>query len=87
MFRRRWLCFGRIISDEGFTVHYGHKIVCYSDERGEFQIGYEDGLLFADSICQVDPVKGIQEVDTILVLTRVLRALKWDGQEARVFGE
>lgn len=87
MFKRGWLGFGRIRSDEGFTVQYGHKSVYYSDERGEFQIGYEDGLLFPDSLCQVRSVRKIPEVDKALILNRMLKALKWDGHNPRVPGK
>jgi len=37
-------------SDEGYCVHYGHKTLYYSDRRGKFQIGFEDDLLFSDSL-------------------------------------
>jgi hypothetical protein len=76
MFKRRWLCFGRIRSDEGFSVYYGHRTVYYSDERGEFQIGYEDGLLFPDLL---------PESHKALILNRVLQALEWDGHNPRVW--
>ena len=76
MFRRRWFGLGRIRSDEGFTVHYGHRTVYYSDERGEFQIGYEDGVLFPNAIPQDDRA---------VILNRVLRALEWDGHNPRVW--
>ena len=87
MFKRGWLGVGRIHSDEGFTVYYGHKTVYYSDERGEFQIGYEDGLLFPDSLCLVRPVRQIPQSDMALILNRILKAIKWDGHNPRVSGE
>ena len=46
MFKRNWLGLGRIHSDEGFSIGFGHRTVFYTDERGTFQIAYEDGLIF-----------------------------------------
>lgn len=59
------------------SVRYSHKSVYYSDERGEFQIGFEDGLLFPESLSMVKPVREIAEEDKALILDRVLQALKW----------
>lgn len=85
MFKRSLLGFGRIRSNEGFTVRYGHKSVYYTDERGEFQIGFEDELLFPASLCLLKPFREIAEDDRALILDRVLQALKWDGHDARVW--
>ena len=46
MFERRWIWFGDLVSDEGFAVKYGNRTVTYTDERGSFEFGLEDGLLF-----------------------------------------
>lgn len=87
MFKRRFPGFGRIRSDEGFTVHYGHKTLYYSDERGTFQIAYEDGLLFPDSLCLALPIREIPQQDKALIIDRMLRSLEWDGHHARVWTE
>lgn len=92
MFKRGWLGFGKIRSDEGFVVYYGHKSVNYSDERGDFQIGYEDGLLFPDSAVQISdsvrqlrPIRKIPQDDKALIVSRILSALEWDGEKPRVW--
>ena len=75
---------GTIQSDEGFAVRYGHKTLYYSDGRGEFQIGYEDGLLFPNSLCLTTPIREIAQADKAIIIDRVLRALKWDGHDVSV---
>ena len=45
MFRRCWIWFGKLISDEGFSLAYGNRSITYSDERGSYQFGFEDGFL------------------------------------------
>jgi hypothetical protein len=39
MFKRRWKWFEKLLSDEGFTLAYGHNSITYSDARGSFQFG------------------------------------------------
>jgi hypothetical protein len=39
MFRRKWIWFGKLVSDEGFTLEYGYKTIRYTDERGTFMFG------------------------------------------------
>jgi len=84
MFKRRWFVFGRISSDGGFTVSYGHRTVNYADERGIFQIGYEDDRLFPASLCLTVPAREVGQADTALILNRILRALEWDGHHPAV---
>jgi hypothetical protein len=60
-FRRNWLGLGRIRSDAGFLVYYGYKSLYYRDERGTFEIGYEDGLLFPTSLCLTNPMRQVPE--------------------------
>ena len=79
MFKRRWLVFGPILSDEGFTISYGHKTVYYSDERGIFQIGYENEQLFPSSLRPTGTLKELPSADKALIIDRMLRALQWDG--------
>ena len=44
MFKRRWIWLGKLVSDEGFNLEYGNKSIRYSDERGSFEFGLEDGF-------------------------------------------
>lgn len=85
MFKREWPGFGRIRSDEGFSVYYGHKTLYYSDERGTFQVGYQDDLLFPDSLRLSEPTREIPVHDKALIIDRMLRALEWDGRRVTVW--
>jgi hypothetical protein len=87
IFRRKWLGLGRIYSDAGFLIYYGNRTLYYEDERGTFQIGYEDGLLFPTSLCLTNPIRQVPESDKVLIIERMLEALKWDGQPADVFSK
>ena len=85
MFKRRWFGLGGIRSDEGFKVSYSHKTVNYSDGRGEYQIGYEDGLLIPDSLRVIKQTREIREEEKSLILRRILSALEWDGHTPRIW--
>jgi hypothetical protein len=85
MFKRNWLGLGRIRSNEGFSVYYGHKSVYYTDQRGTLQIGYEDDLLFPDSLSWMKPNGTLSEPDRALILDRMQRALEWEGHRARLW--
>jgi hypothetical protein len=77
MFKRNWLGLGGIRSDEGFSVKYGHRTIFYTDERGTFQIGYEDGLIFPNSLRLIEPLRPVAETDKMLIVERILSALEW----------
>jgi hypothetical protein len=85
MFKRNWLGFGRIRSDEGFSVYSGHKTLYYSDQRGTLQIGYVDGLLFPESLSWVKSNRILSESYRALILDRMLRSLEGDGHSARLW--
>jgi hypothetical protein len=85
MFKRNWLGLGRIRSDEGFSVYYGHKTLYYADKRGTFQIGYEDDLLIPKSLSGFKSNCELSESDRALILERMLHALEWDGHPARLW--
>lgn len=85
MFRRRWKWFGKIVSDEGFRLSYGHKSVTYCDDRGCFEFGFEDGFLFPTP----HQVKGgevlLRPSDVDEIVDRVVRGIRWSGLEVQVF--
>jgi hypothetical protein len=84
MFKRNLLGLGRIHSDEGFSVFYGNKTLHYTDQRGTLQIGYEDDLLFPNSLRGFASNCKLSDVDRDLILDRMLRALEWDGHPAKL---
>ena len=85
MFRRRWIWFGKLVSDEGFKLSYGHKSVYYEDQRGKYCFGFEDGVLFPEPY----RVKGDPEIlsppEVREMVERVIRGIRSDGQEIEVF--
>lgn len=84
MWRRRWKFFGRLTSDEGFTLAYGNKSVTYSDSCGSFVLGWEDGYLFSPP----HQVKGqpvvLSASDAETIMGRVLEGLRSDGKSVEI---
>jgi hypothetical protein len=70
MIRRRWGWLGKLVSDEGFEIYFGHKSVSYSDTRGTFEFGFEVPL----NQCEVDQM-----------VERVVEGIQEDGGKVEVF--
>src|SRR3974390_1921336 len=85
MLRRRWIWFGELISDEGFTLRYGNRSVHYRDDRGTYEFAYEDGWLFPEprQIRGTPTLPGQQELT--LILTRVKSGIESDGHEVKIW--
>jgi hypothetical protein len=87
MFKRKYWWFGRLVSDEGFEIFYAHKTVCYRDRRGDFQFGYEDGMLNAKPYQAKGEKLTLSQLDIDQMVDRVIRGLKADGLPVElVFG-
>ena len=84
MFKRRWIWFGKLISEEGFTLSYGHKSVRYCDDRGTFEFGFEDGLLFPNPF-QVPREQQLNQAELDGIIERVIRGIRSEGREAEVY--
>jgi hypothetical protein len=84
MFKRRWIWFGPLISDEGFTISFSHRTVLYTDPRGTFAFGYEDGLI-SPTLFQVsgDPWTSNQ-ADLDVMMDRILRGLRSQKMRAEI---
>jgi hypothetical protein len=86
MFRRSWVWFGKLVSDEGFCLKFGNRSVIYADHRGEFQFGWEDGLLSPAS----NQISGMPVIldkeETKLVLERIVQGIESEGHLVKVFG-
>lgn len=87
MFKRRWKWFGELRSDEGFTLRYGNRSVTYSDDRGSFQLGFEDGFL-------LPPVRQVAGKPIVLtpaeseqIVDRVLRGIRSEGHNVEVYSQ
>jgi hypothetical protein len=85
MFRRRWLWFGKLVSDEGFSLAYGNKSVTYSDDRGSFQFGFEDGLLFPTPTQLTGKPVSLDEPSLSLIIERVVRGIRSEGHAVDVY--
>jgi hypothetical protein len=85
MFKKRWPWLGRIVSEEGFEISFAHKTVYYSDGRGKFALGHEDGLLFRNPY----PVSGntiaLSQTEVDQMVERVLGGIQWEGLPVQVF--
>ncbi|MGD0648073.1 MAG: hypothetical protein ABR971_08770 [Acidobacteriaceae bacterium] len=85
MLKRRWRFFGKLRSDEGCWITYGNKSVRYHDERGEFELGFEDDWLFPDILQKSGyPIK-LTDFEKTQILDRVLDGLRSDGHDAKLF--
>jgi hypothetical protein len=50
MFKRQWFWFGKLISDESYTLAFGSRSITYREKRGSFEFGLEDGFSFSNAI-------------------------------------
>ena len=85
MFKRRWKWFGPLTSDEGFALSYAYQTVLYTDNRGTFAFGFEDGYLMPTPFqVKGDPLP-IEPAILEQMIDRILRALRFDGHTVEVF--
>jgi hypothetical protein len=85
MFKRQWKWFGQLLSDEGFTLAYGHRSITYSDERGSFQFGLEDGFLFSPPFQVAGAPVVLSQAEIEEIAERVVRGIKSEGEAVQVF--
>jgi hypothetical protein len=85
MFRRRWIWFGKLISDERFSIAFGNRSVRYSDARGTFTFGFEDDLLFPNPMQILGESHRLDSAELNQVIDRIKRGLEFEGHAVRVF--
>jgi hypothetical protein len=85
MFKRRWIWFGKIISDEGFTLAYGNRSITYGDDRGSFEFGLEGGLLFSPPFQRTGEHLLLSEPEVDEMVERVVRGIIAEGHEVQVY--
>jgi len=85
MFRKRWPWLGKIVSDEGFEISIAHKTVYYSDGRGKFALGYEDGLLFKNPYQVSGDTITLSQTEIDQMVERVFRGIQWEGLPVQIF--
>jgi hypothetical protein len=85
MYRRSWRYFWKLRADDGSWITYGNKSVNYHDDRGKFQLAFEDGWLFPDIWQKPGIPVQLTDSDKTQILDRVLAALLSDGHDAKLF--
>lgn len=85
MFKRRWLWFGKLISDDGCEISYAHKSVYFRDSRGKFEFPYEDGFLFPSPFQVAGEPVSLNQSEIDQMVERVVDGIKSDGLPVSVF--
>jgi hypothetical protein len=84
MFKRRWIWLGRLESDGGFSPAYGNRSITYSDERGSYQFGLEDGFLFPAPFQVADKPRTLSPSELEEMIERVIQCIKSEGHAVQV---
>jgi hypothetical protein len=84
MFKRKWKWFGPVVSDEGFTLSFSHRTILYTDQRGTFAFGFEDGLLSPTPFQVNGQPWNMNAPELEQMIDRVLRGIRSQGDEAEV---
>ena len=73
------------MSDEGFALAYGNRSVTYSDDRGAFQFGFEDGFLFPSPKQLNGEPLILDERSLDMILERVARGIRSEGHSVEIY--
>ena len=87
MFKRKWKWFGKLVSDEGFTLAYAHKSINYSDDRGTFEFPLEDGLLVPTPFQVAGEAVSLNQSEINQMVERIVRGIKSEGNAVQVFSK
>jgi hypothetical protein len=87
MFRRQWIWFGKLVSDEGFALGYGNKSITYSDARGSFEFGLEDGFLFPKPKQVAGKPVYLDQSELDAMIDRVVRGIRSEGHAVQVYSK
>ena len=87
MFKRRWIWFGKLISDEGFTLAYGNRSITYTDTRGSFQFGFEDELLFTPPFQTAGTPLTLSQSEVEAMVERVIGGIRSEGNAVQLYCE
>jgi hypothetical protein len=85
MFKRRWKWFGKLVSDEGFTLAYGNRSITYSDPRGSFQFGLEDGFLFPTPAQIAGEPRTVEASELHKIIERVISGIRSEGHAVELY--
>jgi hypothetical protein len=84
MFKKRWPWRGKLVSDEGFEIFFGHKTAYYQDNRGKFSFGFEDWLLSATPHQDSGQAVALSQSEIDQIVERIVRGLTWEGLSVQV---
>jgi hypothetical protein len=87
MFKRQWLWFGKLISDEGFELWYAQRSINYRDHRGTFQFALEDGILVPIPYQYAGEPITLNQSEIDQMVDRVVRGIMSQGRAVRVFSK
>lgn len=73
------------MSDEGFALAYGNKSITYSDDRGSFKFGLEDGFLFPKPKQVSGDSISLHRSQLDEMLERIIEGIKSDGHDVQVY--
>jgi hypothetical protein len=76
--------FGKLVSDEGFSLAYVNKSITYTDQCGSFQFGFEDGLLFPNAVQIAGTPVSLQPNELQEMLDRIARGIESEGHSVQV---
>jgi len=93
MFRKRrlkWL--GPLVSDEGFSLHFGYKGIYYTDERGTFGFSWEGNELIPKPWQEINvpyKLRGnpalLDQQQLSVIVGRIIRGALFDDREIEVW--
>lgn len=84
MFKRQWLWFGKLISDEGFELWYTQRTINYRDDRGTFEFALEDGILVPKPYQYAGERISLNQSEIDQMVDRVVRGIKSQGRAVQV---
>jgi hypothetical protein len=87
MFKRQWLRFGKLVSDEGCEISYAHKSVYYRDNRDKFEFPYEDGILMPTPFQVAGEAKLLNQPEIDQMVERVVSGIKADGHPVQIYSK
>jgi hypothetical protein len=83
-FKRRWIWFGPLVSDEGFSLSFSHMTVLYTDPRGTFAFGFEDGILSPTPFQVSGDPWTTNQAELDVMLDRIIRGIRSQGTRVEV---
>jgi hypothetical protein len=87
MFKRCWRWFGKLVSDEGFSIARANRSINYTDDHGTFQFAYEDGFLIPKPHQVAGEEISLTQQNIDQMVDRVMRGINSEGGSVQVWRE